>query len=114
MTDTQSANIKALQDRLNGFKVFVSDRDDQGLFTVWTTQEPLFCFQRETLEEASTVIGETITSYIDLFHDVDGIKVVVAQPFISPPAKDAKLLPFSHLIPSFSGAFNRELSLAIG
>jgi hypothetical protein len=114
MTDTQSANIKALQDRLTGFKVFISGRDEQGLFTVWTRQEPLFCFQRETLEEATTVIEDTILSYIGLFHNVEGIKVVFAQPLISPPAKVAKLSAFSHLIPSFSGAFNKELSLAIG
>ena len=38
-----------------------------GVYTVCTTSEPLFCYDADTKEEAATLVGKTLASYGRLF-----------------------------------------------
>lgn len=51
--------------------------NDEGVFTVCTTSEPLFCYDAESREEAAALVGRTLASYGRLFFGLDGLEIPV-------------------------------------
>lgn len=58
-----------LETRLAELRIYVSQSDDDRI-TVYTTSEPLFCFERDTEAEAFRAVRETLKSYRETFFDV--------------------------------------------
>jgi hypothetical protein len=97
-------DLIALRDRLQGLKIIVSHHE--GAFRANTYSEPLFCFERPTLETLKAVVEDTITSYVKNFYHVDNARVTLAdQPVELPVLPIETVVPTSQLKPSF----DREL-----
>jgi hypothetical protein len=97
-------DLNALRDRLQGLKIIVSQHE--GAFTANTYSEPLFCFERPTLEALKSVVVDTLTSYVKNFYHVENANVTLAnQPVELPAVPVERVVPTSELRPSF----DREL-----
>ena len=110
MTDTTERvrDQKALEDRLSALEFIISEGQD-GKFTVVSTCEPLFCFERRTLPELADAVSNTLSSYIKTFYAFSDIKVItkIEELEVAPlPVEEFK--PISRIRPSFSNLFGKE------
>jgi hypothetical protein len=102
--DQVKKDLIALRERLQALEITISQHD--GVFTANTYSEPLFCFERPTLEDVKVVVEETITSYVRNFYHVADARVSLAdQPVTRSTVPIQRVEPTSHLKPSF----DREL-----
>jgi hypothetical protein len=93
--DQGKKDLIALRERLQGLKINVSHRD--GVFTANTYSEPLFCFERQTLDSLKSVVEDTIASYVKNFYHVENAKVsVINQPV------DTPVVPIQRVEPTHS------------
>jgi hypothetical protein len=113
MDANRSRNFDLLKKRLAEIDICVS-HSDAGYYTVSTTVEPLFCFQRNSVEEAIDLAKLTLVSYISTFYEVEDFHVsVVSEPVHVPVVPVERTSPFSRLIPSFDNDGNDRFSLAM-
>lgn len=107
MNEARSSDLKALRARLSELEICLS-RSENGYFTVSSDIEPLFCFERSSIDEIQAVVTETITSYISTFYNVEGVNVTtVVQPLTPPEVVFQRVLQISRLIPKLSGGLNK-------
>jgi hypothetical protein len=101
---SREKGLDALRERLQDLKITVSRND--GVFTANSYSEPLFCFERPTLDDLKAVVEDTLTSYVKNFYHVENAKVTLAnQPVEIPSVPIERVVPTSELKPSF----DREL-----
>jgi hypothetical protein len=76
-------------------------RGGDGRFTVYSTSEPLFCFERDTEEECRRVTVETLRSYIENFYEISEVEIVAETvPEQSPVIPIERLARISRIRPS--------------
>lgn len=63
-----------LETKLAELRIYVSQSGDDRI-TVYTTSEPLFCFERDSEAEAFRAVRETLQSYCETFFDVRNVRV---------------------------------------
>jgi hypothetical protein len=98
--DQDKKDLIALRERLQDLKIVISEHD--GVFTANTYSEPLFCFERPTLEAVQAVVEDTLTSYVKNFYHVDNVRIsTAALPVESPVVPIQRVEPTSRLKPSF-------------
>jgi len=71
-------NAQTLQKKLADLDIFVS-KNEAGGFSVHTTCEPLFCFDRKTEAEIDLVVVDTLTSYIKTFYNDSNTQFMVSM-----------------------------------
>lgn len=72
-SDHRSRDIEALGRRLESLEIVIS-RTGSG-FTVASYSEPLFCFEASDIEEAKSLVSDTLCSYIEKFYHVQRVNV---------------------------------------
>lgn len=91
----------ALVKQLSELKIEVAQGHD-GIFTVCSTAEPLFCYDATTIEEVDALVEDTLVSYAKHFFHVDDLQVKARQdplPEAPLPIEEAK--PISRITPVF-------------
>lgn len=94
-------DIDALTRTLSDLDVQLSQSAD-GVFTVCSTSEPLFCFDGDSKEEVSKLVVDTLVSYAKHFfhHDLTGGRTET-QPLEETPIPVELSTPVSRLKPVF-------------
>lgn len=96
----RSSDYAGLGERLDELDITVS-KNGNGGFTVFTTCEPLFCFERSTLAEINRVVTDTLRSYIEAFYNVKNVAVSIESEDIPRNVIPQKVLtPISKIKPS--------------
>ena len=99
------ANIPGDEDRLK--KVFDrleinGARTPAGTFLAFSVTEPLFCHERETVEELAAIVSNTLKSYAETFYQVDDAQVRVEFEDRDIPAVPVERIESTlRLLPSF-------------
>jgi hypothetical protein len=102
MTDTNKS--EALKKRLSALEICLS-QNTEGLYTVFTESEPLFCYDAHSLEEVDELVTDTLTSYAAAFYGVAGLKVKTAStPAEWSQVRVEQVRPVSTLHPVFDVA----------
>lgn len=97
----KSGDLSELEHCLSNLRIFVGKSEDNGTFTVYSTSEPLFCYERKTELELEGLVADTLRSYVESFYEVQAeIKVVKEQAEPAIPVK--RLLPASLFKPHFA------------
>ncbi len=95
----QSSEIAALTRHLSDLEIIVSNSGDG--YTVFTTTEPLFCFERKNLSEINSIVEDTIRSYIETFFKVGKFTLTVeSEEFSIISIPEQRLTPISKIKPS--------------
>jgi hypothetical protein len=83
-------------------KLEFSISEDANGLTVYTESEPLFCFTRSTQDEIDQVVIETLTSYLETFYQLEGVRVSVTEEPIEEVTAipERRLKPISRLRPT--------------
>ena len=86
-------------------------RTPAGTFLAYSVTEPLFCYERNKVEELNEIIADTLKSYAETFYRVENVTVrVKSEARTIPPVPVERLEPTLRLLPSFSGLWgNSEL-----
>lgn len=100
MTNTEKPDGDALRERLASLEICVA-KNKEGVFTVYTKAEPLFCYDATSLEEADKLVRDTLESYARTFFDVENLRLGTS----SSPAKSAipseRVTPVARITPVF-------------
>ena len=97
--DQDKKDLVALRERLQDLRIIISQHD--GVFRANTYSEPLFCFDRPTLEAVKIVVEDTLTSYAKNFYHADVKISTIDLPVKRPPVPIQRVEPTSRLKPSF-------------
>lgn len=81
-----------------------------GTFLAYSETEPLFCYERNTVEELAEVVSDTLRSYAMTFYHVNLDVHLELVPASSPSIPVERIEPGLRLVPSFGADWNdREL-----
>ncbi len=83
-----------------------------GTFLAFSVTEPLFCHERDTVEELAEVVAYTLKSYVETFYQVENLEVrVKSETRDIPTVPVERIEPTLRLLPSFGEAWgSRELA----
>ncbi len=70
----ETRDLDALNRQIADLKIELSESSD-GLLTVCSTAEPLFCYDAHSKEEAATLVADTLLSYARHFFHIQGLNV---------------------------------------
>lgn len=77
-------------------------RSADGVYTVCSTQEPLFCFDGDSREELSRLVVRTLASYAKHFLQIDVTGgATEAEPIAASPLPVERSTPVARLKPVF-------------
>ena len=108
----EQKDSSGLLKKLESLKIVVSQ--SEGGFTANTYSEPLFCFERPTLDALKLVVADTISSYAKHFGHASELTVTVTDiPDDLPVIPIQRIQPTSRLKPSVKGVFPRDRKLAV-
>jgi hypothetical protein len=97
--------LSTLQEHLAKLDITLSRGGDAPL-CVFTTSEPLFCFEGNTEAELVELVKDTLLSYVELFYQLgDGDKVVATTTVIPAPKPEVPVFavnPISKVLLDFS------------
>ena len=77
-----------------------------GTFLAYSITEPLFCYERDTEEELTEIIADTMKSYLETFYEVEDVTVRIKS-----EVRDIPTVPIEHIEPTLRllPSFNRVL-----
>lgn len=84
--------LKKVLDRLE----ITGARTPAGTFLAYSNTEPLFCYERDTKDELTKVIADTIKSYMETFYEVGDVTVRIRS-----EARDIPAVPIERIEPTF-------------
>lgn len=96
----ENKELVEFRQRLSGLEISISESAD-GKYTVSTTCEPFFCYERGSIEEISTLVTETITSYASTFYGLQEIGITTRIEPVSRSVPIEKRTISSKIIPVF-------------
>lgn len=97
----ETRDIDALVRQLSELKIEVSKNSD-GLLTVCSTAEPLFCYDAHTPEEVDALVQDTILSYAKHFFHIEGLNLKTkSEPLPETPVQIERGTPVSRITPVF-------------
>lgn len=115
MTDTQNfpSEAEKLKKVLSNFQI-EGARTTAGKFLAYSVTEPLFCYERDSVEELVEVIGDTLKSYAATFYHFEDVEVEITSHPLSravPAVPVERIEPTLRLLPSFGELWGtRELA----
>ena len=102
----------SLDERLSKLDITIAQGRDAKL-CVFTTTEPLFCFEADSEDELSRLVADTLESYVQSFYEIDDFTVEVKKVPLRAPK--VPLFPVEPVSKFSVGAFktgHRELANA--
>ncbi|MDQ2878692.1 MAG: hypothetical protein M3R41_06420 [Pseudomonadota bacterium] len=100
MTD-ENRDTDAFAKLIESLDIQLSQSAD-GVYTVCSTQEPLFCFDGDSREELGVQVVRTLVSYAKHFLQIDVTGgVTEAQPIAASPLPVERSTPVARLKPVF-------------
>ena len=93
-------DYEALLRQIENLNIEVSKNAD-GLLTVCSTSEPLFCYDAQTPEEAVELVKRTLRSYAKHFFHVDAGVTTECAPIAEAPLPIERTTPISRIKPVF-------------
>lgn len=97
----ETRDIEAFGRQIAELKIEVS-KDENGLLTVCSTTEPLFCYDAHSEEEVETLVTDTLRSYAKHFFNIDGLGIhTKSEPIPQPPLPIERGTPVSRVLPVF-------------
>ena len=95
MTDTIQLQPAEFRARFSALQINVAEAG-QGVFTVFTESEPLFCYDATSLDEVEHLVNDTIESYAANFCGLTDIKVdfQVKRPEVVSKVPVERVTPF--------------------
>jgi len=104
----RSREPDALEERLSKLDITVAEGYDKKL-CVFSTCEPLFCFEADTEAELAQLVKETLESYISTFYQIEYVKVTAETvPLRSPAVPVRGVVPLSKLLLNFNNTGHRQ------
>lgn len=88
-----SEAFEAFERLIENLDIQLSQSAD-GVYTVCTTQEPLFCYDSDSKEELSHLVVDTLASYAKYFLQID-----VSNGETTSQPLEKELLPVEHFTP---------------
>jgi len=98
---TESA-VTRLTKILEGLEI-TAFQNEGGGFTVMSSHEPAFCFERDTLTEIDRVVDDALVSYFRIFHGANVKMASEREPIARSVLPVRRLRPLSRVRPAFSG-----------
>lgn len=109
---TRSTDLEALEERLSRLDITVGQGHGAKL-CVYTTCEPLFCFEADTHEEIVDLVSKTLESYILTFYQVNSVNVATKTvPIRAPRVPILTVNPISKLLLDFQNKGHRHEAYA--
>lgn len=106
--------VRDLREVLADFNIRVG-ATVEGRFIAVSQTEPLFCHECDTEEELKQTVTNTIVSYLETFHHVEGAAVALTEEPLNPVVPIRSVNPTTRLVPSLGGVVNlRQLAVAVG
>jgi len=97
----ETRDVEALVRQLSDLKIEVSENRD-GLLTVCSTAEPLFCYDANSKEEVAALVQDTILSYAKHFFHIEGLSLKTkCEPLPEAPLQIERETPISRITPVF-------------
>ena len=73
-----------------------------GTFLAFSVTEPLFCHERDTVDELAEVVANSLKSYVETFYQVENLEVRVTSEARDVPAVPVERIESTlRLLPSF-------------
>jgi hypothetical protein len=104
MTNIQKGDLAALKKKLGELDILACSRPEGG-FTAYTVSEPLFCIDRDTIDDLKSAVTEALANYASTFYHIDkkGVSTVSEDPIVARPSvAEEKVRPVSRLRPDFA------------
>jgi hypothetical protein len=93
---TKSKDYETLRERLECLDIRLY-KDIDGSFTVISASEPLFCFQKQNLDEIQKAVSSTLEAYVKLFYHVSNVSVTTSE--ASEDLQNERPVPIKQLSP---------------
>jgi hypothetical protein len=111
-----SERLKRINEFLESIEISFSHSPDGRSVTAYTNKEPLFCFERPSVDELKPVLAHAFVSYLVNFYDAAKVEVDIESTSVPeevrtvPPVQ--RLTPFRRGRPILRALPRRELEPA--
>jgi len=112
MPHAHKGDIEVLRNRLTNLSIYGGQTGST--FLAYTTEEPLFCIERDSQEELHRAVADTIVSYAKTFYNLEPVGVGLKSeeiPVVAPVPVE-RINPISRLRPNFDRIDSRSGFLA--